>query len=253
MEQKSHTNQVDKKISMKEKLLEGTITFVQHDKKYVTIEYLHNEKTKTVNGSIKETDLLKGLNVKAAKKQHHFREGDTVNFILTKSPRGDKMIADNIQFRFNNSLSSLLHKATIDNKFSGYLKQVEDKYFIKEMGSYHFFPLKLSPWEKEPPQTALNEPVLFSLENFTNPDKTIAVLVNRQFIPEYKKAQQLAENKTIIEATVFKISPHSIYVEVMGNKIQAKIPLIENKEKPGDKVKVIITYLGPEKIVVKRV
>lgn len=238
---------------MKEKLLEGIITFVQHDKKYITIEYEHNGKTKTVNGSIKEADLLKGFVVKPPKKTHHFREGDTVNFVLAKSPGGDKIIADNIQFRFNNSLSSLLHKATIDNKFSGYLKQVDDKYFIKEMGSYHFFPLKLSPWEREPPQTALNEPVLFSLENITNPNKTIAVLVNRQFIPEFKKAQQLADNKTVIDATVFKTSPHGIYLEIMGNKIQAKIPLADSKEKPGDKIKVIITYLGPDKIVVKRV
>jgi len=243
---------------MTEKLLEGTITFVQYDKKYVTIEYINNGKTKTVNGSIKEADLLKGKEEKATKKTHYFREGDNVNFVLTRSPRGDKMIADNIQFLFNNSLSALLHRATIENKFSGYLKQVDDKYFIKEIGSYHFFPLKLSPWEKEPPPASLNEPISFSLENFTNPDKATAVLANRQFIPEFKKAQQLMENKTIIDATVSKISPHGIYVQVMGNKIQAKIPLPPASktgltEKPGDTIKIIITYLGAEKIVVKRV
>jgi ribosomal protein S1 len=243
---------------MTEKILEGTITFVQYDKKYITIEYMHNGKAKTVNGSIKEADLLKGNEAKSAKKLHHFREGDNVNFILTRSPRGDKMIADNIQFRFNNSLSALLHKATIDNKFSGYLKQVDDKYFIKEIGSYHFFPLKLSPWEKEPAPADLNEPVLFSLENFTNPDKATAILVNRQFIPEFKKAKQYFDNKTVIDATVFKISPHGIYVHVTGNKIQAKVPLPPAgkagvTEKPGDTMKIIITYLGEEKIVVKRV
>jgi hypothetical protein len=243
---------------MTEKLLEGTITFVQYDKKYVTIEYLHNGKTKTVNGSIKEPDLLKGIAEKLAKKLHHFREGDTVNFVLTKSPRGDKMIADNIQFLFNNTLSALLHKATIENKFSGYLKQVDDKYFIKEIGSYHFFPLKLSPWEKKPPPAALNEPILFSLENFTNPDKATAVLANRQFIPEFKKAQQFFENKTAVDATVFKISPHGIYLHVIDDKIQAKVPLPPVSkagvtEKPGDTIKIIITYLGAEKIVVKRV
>jgi hypothetical protein len=223
----------------------------------VTIEYLHNGKSKTVNGSIKEADLLKGKEDKDTKKLHHFREGDEINFILRRSDRGDKMVADHIQFRFNNSLSALLHKATLDNQFSGYLKQVDDKYYIKEIGSYHFFPLKLSAWEKEPPPSVVNEPVLFMLENFTNPDKTVALLLNRQFIPEYKKAQQYLENKTEIDATVNKISPHSIYVNVIGNKMQAKLPLSANKtghtEKPGDIIKVMITYLGPEKIVVKRV
>lgn len=237
--------------------MEGKITFVQHEKKYVTIEYLHNGKLKSINGSIKETDLLKGEKKKAIKKLHHFREGDEVFFELIRSGRGDKMVADHIQFRFNNSLSALLYKATAENTFSGYLKQVDDKYFIKEAGSYHFFPLKLSPWEKEPPSSAVNEPVLFMLENFTNPDKAVAVLLNRQFIPEYIKALQCFENNTVIDATVFKISPHGIYLTVIGNKIQAKIPLPVNiadlKEKPGDRVKIIITYLGAEKIVVKRV
>lgn len=239
-----------------EKPLEGKVTFVQYDKKYVTIEYLHNGKSKTVNGSIKEADLLKSAEGKATK-DHYFREGDEVSFVLTKSARGDKMVADRIRFRFNNSLSALLHKATTDNKFSGYLKQVDDKYFIKEIGSYHFFPLKLSPWELEPSPAALNEPVLFMLENFSNPDKAVAVLLNRQFIPEYMKAEWYFENETVIDAIITKITPHGIYLNVIGNKIQAKIPLPAAKadltEKPGDKVKIIITHLGAEKIVVKRV
>jgi len=243
---------------MTEKILEGKITFVQYEKKYVTIEYLHNGKSKTVNGSIKEADLLKSKDEKAIKKLHHFREGDEVSFVLVKSARGDKMAADHILFRFNNSLSALLHKATTENKFSGYLKQVDDKYFIKEIGSYHFFPLKLSPWEKEPPPAAVNEPVLFMLENFVNADKAVAVLLNRQFIPEFKKAEQYFEKKAVIDATVFKISPHGIYLNVIGNKIQAKVPLppvskAGVSEKPGDTVKIIITYIGAEKIAVKRV
>ncbi|MEI9947223.1 MAG: hypothetical protein WDN26_23780 [Chitinophagaceae bacterium] len=242
---------------MSEKILEGKITFVQHEKKFVTIEYLVNDKAKTVNGSIKEADLLKIKGEKPAKKPHHFREGDDVNFTLERSVRGDKMVAANIRFRYNNSLSVLLHKAATDNKFSGYLKQVDDRYFIKEIGSYHFFPLKLSPWEKEPPPTVVNEPVLFTLENISNPDKAIALLFNRHYIPEYKKAQQYLHNKTVIDATVFKITPHAIYVNVIGDKIQAKLPLPANKddltEKPGDIVKIIITYLGSEKVVVKRV
>jgi ribosomal protein S1 len=239
---------------MDDKLLEGTISFVQYDKKYVSIEYLHNGKLKTINGSIKETSSIK--EGKATNKPHHFREGDAVSFVLTRSARGDKMVADQIQYRFNNSLSTLLHKATTENKFMGYLKKVDEGYFIKETGSYHFFPLKRSPWEKEFSPNELNEPVFFILENFSNPDKATALLLSRQFIPEYKKAQHYFENKTWIDARVFKITPHGIYLDVIGNKIQAKLPLpagkTELKEQPGDTIKITITYLGPEKIVVKR-
>ncbi|MEI9810534.1 MAG: hypothetical protein WDO16_23155 [Bacteroidota bacterium] len=94
---------------MSEKILEGKITFVQYEKKYVTIEYLNNGKSKTVNGSIKEADLLKDNEDKSAKKLHYFREDDEVSFVLTRSDRGDKMVAARIRFRFNNSLSTLLH------------------------------------------------------------------------------------------------------------------------------------------------
>ncbi|MEI9810535.1 MAG: hypothetical protein WDO16_23160 [Bacteroidota bacterium] len=94
------------------------------------------------------------------------------------------------------------------------------------------------------------------LENFTNADKAFAVLLNRQLIPEFRKAQEYFEKKTVIDAVVFKVPPHGIHLNVIGNKIQAKIPLPADKtiaaEKPGDKLKIIITYLGIEKIVVKR-
>jgi ribosomal protein S1 len=241
---------------MDEKLIEGKVTFVQHDKKYVSIEYLHNGKVKSVNGSIREEDLARERVPAKNKVPHYFREGDEVSFILTKSLRGDKMIADKILYRFNNSLNVLLHKASTENNFLGYIKQVDDKYFIKELDSYHFFPLKLSPWEKEFSAADLNEAVPFTLENFSKPDKTMAVLRNRQFIPEFKKAKQYLESKTVVDAQVFKTTPHGIYLNVVGKKVQAKIPLSDkagDNEKPGDLIKIIITYLGPEKIVVARV
>jgi len=55
------------------------------------------------------------------------------------------MIADCIEFRFNNALDNLINKSAIENRFVGYLKKVDDDYFVKETGSYIFFPLKLSP------------------------------------------------------------------------------------------------------------
>ncbi|MBC7947212.1 MAG: hypothetical protein H7Y42_04980 [Chitinophagaceae bacterium] len=237
------------------KALEGKVTFVQHEKQYVTIEYSHNGKSKTVNGSIKE-EPSKSEEKKTGRKAHYFREGDEVSFILARSPRGDKMVADNIVFRYNNSLNELLHQAETSNRFSGYLKQVDDKFFIKEIGSYHFFPLRRSPWEKEFQPQELNEPVEFMLENISNPDKTSAVLLRRQFIPEYQKAIHYFELKSAIDATIVKVTPHGIHLSLIGNAIQAKLPLADNKkdnkEKPGEKIRVIITHIGPDKIAVRR-
>jgi hypothetical protein len=58
---------------------------------------------------------------------------------------------------------------------------------------------------------------------------------------------------------VYKISPHGIYLNIIGDKIQAKIPLAKNNQandllkdvKVGDKINVVITYLSPVKIIVE--
>ena len=117
----------------------GTITFINHDKDYATIEYQQNGKKKTITGNIGEKEQLKLKAAKIIKKAHQFHVGDEVSFLISLSARGDKMIADCIEFKYNNALDNLLQKATIENRFVGYLKKVGDDYFVKETGSYIFF------------------------------------------------------------------------------------------------------------------
>jgi hypothetical protein len=82
----------------------------------------------------------------------------------------------------------------------------------------------LSPWERKPPDNALNEPFFFKLENTDKPDKAIAVPFKSIFLHEYVTAMQSFKNKTPVDVTVFKTTPHGIFVNLPGNKIQAKIP-----------------------------
>ncbi len=239
----------------------GVITFINHDKDYATIEYTLNGKKKTISGNIGEKEQLKLKAEKIIKRIHHFHVGDEVSFIINLSARGDKMIADCIEFKFNNALDNLINKSAIENRFVGYLKKVEDEYFVKETGSYIFFPLKLSPWERKPLESNLNEPYFFKLENTDKPDKATAAPFKSIYIHEYVTALQYFKNKMPIDATVFKISPHGIFVNIFGNKIQAKIPFSKKNEllpsevevKPGDIIKIIITYLGGSRIIVERV
>jgi ribosomal protein S1 len=67
------------------------------------------------------------------------------------------------------------------------------------------------------------------------------------------------QNKTPIEAEVFKITPHGIFVNIFGNKIQAKLPIAKNQNltitpevKVGDRIQIIVTYLGSSKIIIER-
>ncbi|HEY4151067.1 MAG TPA: hypothetical protein VGM41_19145 [Chitinophagaceae bacterium] len=233
--------------------IEGKVSFVHHEKQYVTIDYVHNGKKKSINGLVDNATQEKLKEAKLIKKIHHYHEGDEVYFTIERSPRGDKMVAGHIQYRFNNALGNLVNRAATDNKFVGYLKQVEDTYFVKETGSYLFFPLNLSPWERAPDAHKLNEPVFFQLENIRNPEKLSATLIKQVFIREYTQAQKLYAAKKPIDATVVKITPHGVYLNVVGDKIQAKIPPPARPLQVNDSIKVIITYLGPAKIVVEAV
>jgi len=243
---------------MEAKTVMGKITFINHDKNYATIEYEHNGKKKTISGNISEKEQEKLKKEKIIKKVHQFHVGDEVSFIVALSGRGDKMVADCLQFHYNNALDNLINKSYEENRFVGYLKKVEEDYFVKETGSYIFFPLILSPWEKKPKIDNLNEPIFFKLENTDKPDKVTAVLFRSEYIPEYMYALQCVKKKTVLEAKVYKVTAHGIFVDVVDKKIQAKItvdkkvgaekslPLVE----AGDVLKVVITYLGTSKIIV---
>ncbi|MEP7108559.1 MAG: hypothetical protein ABI760_11265 [Ferruginibacter sp.] len=239
----------------------GTITFINHDKDVATIEYTLNGKKKKINGNISEKEQLKLRAEKIIKKIHRFHVGDEVSFIINLAGRGDKMIADCVEFKFNNGLDDLINKSAIENRFAGYLKKVDAGYFVKETGSYIFFPLKLSPWERKPQDSNLNEPFFFKLENTDKPDKTTAAPFRSIYIPEYIEAIKYFKNKTPVDATVYKITHHGIFVNILGNKIQAKIPRSKKNEsqpgfgevKVGEIIKIIISYLGSNRIVIDRV
>ena len=236
--------------------IQGKVTFIHHEKNYVTIDYELKGNKKSINGMVGEKEQLKWKAAKLIKKPHHFRMGDEVIFNIVLSGRGDKMIADNIVFRYNNEFTNLLQKAPIENKFVGYLKEVDGKYFVKETGSYIVFPLIISPWEIKPPDTNLNEPAFFKLDNFNNPSAVTASLIRQVFIPEYNKALQLFKNKKTANATVVKVTAHGIVVQLFSERIQIKISKDTLGEKhaslkEGETVDVLITYISPAKIVLQ--
>jgi hypothetical protein len=241
---------------MDETIYKGILSFINHDKGYATIEYKQNEKKKTVNFKTVDPQLLKPDGSKPAAKAHHFRTGDHVSFYLKLTERGDRMAATGVKFLYNHELEKIIQKAKVENIFKGFLKMADDMLFVKELNSYLFFPLILSKWEKAPPEKMFNDAVDFVLLNMEKPDKMNAALYKNDFIPEYRAALQCLKNKTTLDATVYKVSPYAVYLDVMADKIQAKLSLpVEEMKliKPGERMRVLITYLSPAKIVVERV
>lgn len=231
-----------------EQTYRGKISFVNFEKHFATIDYLQGTKPKSVNfkTSAEGND----------KKPQHYRVNDVVSFQLRLSDRGDKMTAYNVKFLHNEAIDRLIQKAAFENRFSGYLKKVEEDYFIKEADSYIFFPLLISPWETPPAETATNEMISFRLLNLDKPNGIVGELFSHTYIPEYKKAVQHFNNKIEIDATVARLTPHAVFLDLFGQKIQARLPLSAIKNEsihPGDTIKVVITHLTPNRIVVEQV
>ena len=245
---------------MSESIPKGTVSFVNHEKQYILIEYEQNGRKKTVNGSIDEKLQRKLKAEKLIKKIHHFHIGDTVSFTVKMSDRGDRMIAVNIQYLYNTALDVLINKARTNNSFTGYLKVADDKYFVKEIDSYLFFPVPVSPWQLKPTEQELNESVTFFLENLDNKEKVTAKLFKNTYIPAFYTAVKYNKAKTPIDATVYKITAHGIFVNVIGDAIQAKIPVEKIKDcrdpatiNVGDQLSVRITYMSTSRIIVESV
>ena len=231
---------------------EGKISFINHEKKYAMIEYEEGNKNKTVRAVIDEKIQKELKEKKLIKKTHHFMVGDVVSFVVKLSDRGDRMMATGVEFLYNNALDVLINKSMLNNKFIGYLKLVDDKYFVKEIDSYLFFPVPFSPWQIVPKELELNEQVSFALENTERKEKIFASLFNNDYIPEFEQAVKLFKTKTVINAEVFKVTAHGIYLNIVTNKIQSKIDF-EEGIKVGDKIDVLISYLGKNKIAVVKV
>jgi hypothetical protein len=242
---------------MSNTVLQGKVSFVNYEKKYVMIEYEVNGKKKNINGNVDDKTQAALIEKKIVKKKHIFHIGDVVDFIAKLSDRGDKMMASNIQYKYNTALDVLLNKAiTIENKFTGYLKVVDDKYFVKEIDSYLFFPVPFSAWQIKPTEAALNETVHFTLENIERKEKVTARLLNNNFIPAFYAAVKLHKSKTPTNSVVSKITPHAVYVNIVNETLPIK--LTSNKEdtstyKMGDIIPVLITYISDNKIIIEKI
>ncbi len=231
-----------------DQLYRGKISFINYEKQFATIDYLHNTKQKSVNFKTNAAD--------SGKKPHQFKLNDSVDFQLRLSDRGDKMTAYNVKFIHNEAVDLLIQKSAIENRFAGYLKIVDGKFFVKEVESYVLFPIQLSKWEKEPVETAANVAISFKLINTDKPNSIAAELFSHNYISEYKKALQHFDKKIDIEAVVYKVSPHAVYLDLFGDKMQAKLTVTEAEKetiKAGDIIPVTIVHLTNNRVVVKRV
>ena len=244
---------------MSEIYLSGTITHIQNKTNKATIEYLEKNKTRNIQALIDEKEQSKWIEQQLIKKPHRFLVGDCVKFVIRKS--GGGFYASNVIYQYNNELNVLINKASIANKFLGYIKIVEDQYFIKEIDSYLFFPLKISKYEIPPTEADTSKAITFKLDNIDKPEKITAALYNHQYTPDFLIAIKQSKQSDPINAVVNKITPYGIFVTLEKSNLQCKVTindhvalwLKQTKIEVGTSVLVNIKNLSTEKIILELV
>lgn len=232
---------------MSKDTLTGKITSINHEKNYVSVVYMHNDRKRTITCRMSEPDDPR-------RQKHIYRVGDEVSFQVKGVNRGSNLIAYNLKFLYNNELQQLIQQAAVDNHFVGYLKYADDTLFIKERSSYIFFPLELSKWETPPQEDKYNEPVEFRLLHTDKPGRIRAELFTHNYIPEFRSAIKDYEQQLPVEATVSRVSPYAIYLDLYNGKLQSKLPLKEGPgPQVGDVIPVLLTHLGINRIIVEAI
>lgn len=243
---------------MSEKYFRGKITFIHHEKDKVTIEYVSENKIKNIQAVVSEQQQQKLIDKKLIKKVHRFIPGDQVKFVIKKAATG-VFFADHVIYEFNNTLQVLIEKSKLNNNFQGYVKQVDNQYFIKEIESYLFFPLPVAKYEIAPEISESDKAVRFRLMNKEKPEKIYVELLNRNYSKGYLTAIRQYKKGLPIDGRVSKISPYGLFVILSESDIECKIPLHESMKeiisqqniKPNDVIRVKITHLNPDRVIVE--
>lgn len=226
----------------------GKVTFVNHEKQFVEIEFESGGRVRSITGKVDITAQKALIASKRIKRIHQYQVGDVVSFSTQRSEATDKMVAVNILFKHNEGIDMLINKAKTHPIFKGFIKEIDGKYFVKEVASYAFIPLQMSPWQIAPAADELQE---FTIEVTRNNDKVSAKLENPKYLAAFKKALDLYKAKKPIKGTVLKATPLATHVAVVGDAIVGKLEKLEGI-KEGDSIEVKIDFLSESKIVISK-
>jgi len=161
------------------------------------------------------------------KSYKNIHDGDKVSFELIENGPNGLEIAD-IRFIGNCSLDGLRSDYVKQTTLKGYLKKINEHYYVKDKETYIFIRLFISDNEinlKENYEDKLNHLVEYRILSITSKNKIRAINANRAFLPECYLMQ---EKKPIIGE-------------------------VTSKEKGGYKIKVFNTIIGfiPNSFVLK--
>jgi cold shock CspA family protein len=152
------------------------------------------------------------------KSYKHIYKCDKVHFEL--KPDGEKGIeAINISFIQNATLDGLRKDFENNTSLKGFLKKIDDKYYVKDRETYIFIRLIIASYEinlKEVYDDHLNELIDYKIITLTDKNKIRAINLNRQFLPECKLLVEGNQTEGLVVANVKGGYQIKIYDNILG-------------------------------------
>jgi ribosomal protein S1/cold shock CspA family protein len=126
--------------------------------------------------------------INCKKSYENIYKGDKISFEYNPVV-DEKNGVDEISFLQNASLDNL--KSDFKNGYSlkGFLKKVDDKFYVKDRETYIYIRLIIANYEiniEEVYECNLNKLIDYKIVTFTSKNKIRAININRQFLPECK-------------------------------------------------------------------
>jgi len=205
------------------KIYNGNVLYFNTKKHFGFIEsdnssyyfFLDVKKIKTENREFRKQKI-------ESKIKAQYNIGDEVNFKLKLS--NDKIEAYDIEYLGNAQRTLLLNEAAENDVLSGYLKKIEDKFFVKHLTTYIFIPVEIKKNEIDKDliyENRINQLVQFELK-ITGIDKLKAIIVDRKLNPNLEKIQEIFEKQEVVNGCIKSNSKNGMMVDILG--IDAFLP-----------------------------
>jgi ribosomal protein S1/cold shock CspA family protein len=148
----------------------------------------------------------------------HIYKGDKVSFEY--NPIVDlESGATEISFLKNASLDGLRSDFENGNSLKGFLKKIDDKYYVKDRDTYILIRLVITSYEinlKEVYEDNLNKLIDYKIVTFSSKNKIRAININRQFLPDCKLLVEGSGTEGQVVSTVKGGYKIRIYDNILG-------------------------------------
>lgn len=188
----------------------------------------------------------------------HIFASDYVEFELKVLLEENSLHATDIKFIRNSTLNYLYQDFT--NKYTkrGFLKKIDDNYYVKDTETYLFIKLRVSPYETDLLncyENKLNTQINYQIIVFSNKNKIRAINTDRKFCNEYLiatsgsvcSAKVLNKIKggfnILVEGKILGFIPYSIsYMQIadLSDNLMIKVRCIQKNESADNAVFEII-------------